>query len=131
MSNDHRIVILNGPPRSGKDTAAGFLRTCFLTRDYKMSKPNKDGLKAMFNLSEQEFDYLFEQAKDEPHELLFGKTAREVQISLSEDWAKMFWDRSFFGNMAARRHLNKPTSMDFTVISDCSFVEEAVPGPVA
>lgn len=123
----HAIIVLNGPPRSGKDTAAHFIHKHFLTRRYKMATPVKRAIKAMFNVPDKLWFKIIEgEDKDQPQRVLAGKTPHEIQISFSEHWAKIFWDQSVFGVLAARE-LSRGTATDFTVISDGGFVEEVVP----
>ena len=46
------IILLNGPPNAGKDTAAKIIASKLISVvDYKMSRPLKQGIQAIFNQS--------------------------------------------------------------------------------
>ena len=108
-----KLVILNGPPRSGKDECAKYLYRQNVAQYvdagvgatfphwFRMSRPLKDGLRAFFGFTEAEMAEL-EKHKDKPHALLFDKSWRDVQISLSEQWAKPFFGDEVFGEIALR-----------------------------
>lgn len=120
-----RLILFNGPPRSGKDTAADFVWKHYdNVRKFKMSQPLKDGIKAFFNLSDAELAQL-EAIKDSKHPLLFGNSYRDTQISLSEEWAKECFGLKVFGHLAVRNILRSPASL--FVCSDSGFSYEAVP----
>lgn len=124
------LVLFNGPRHSGKDTAAIHCVKTFNARHFKMSRPLKDGIKAIFELTDEEVDYL-EQIKTQPSFLLFGKSYVEVQISLSEVWAKKEFSETVFGDLAVRtinsfKFINPAHHL--YVCSDSGFTSEA--GPV-
>lgn len=120
-----KIVMLNGPPRSGKDEAVKALAKEFNIRHYKMSYPLKRTVRTFWNLTDDEEKYL-EAHKEDPQKIFAGRSYRQVQISLSEDWAKPVFGSDVFG-IIARRALSIPTDTQFTVISDSGFFDEAVP----
>lgn len=124
-----KIVLFNGAPRSGKDAVA---KELFLTLHfgygfnvwrYKFASAIKNPIKAMFNLTEEEFEKYFESPeKDKPQERFFGKTPRAVLISFSEEWAKPLFGKRIFGQIAGQTISQK--NNDVIVISDCGFQEE-------
>lgn len=132
-----KVIFLNGPPRSGKDTLAEFMidignkpmvwDTWTLA---KMAWPLKRGAPAIFGLSDEEWQYLEANHKEEPREELLGLTPRELQISLSEDWAKDKFGIDVFGRILLQWMKRQPTelgSLTHFVISDSGFYHEAVP----
>lgn len=66
--------------------------------------------------------------KDYPCVQFFGKTPREVQISLSEDFLKPLHGKEVFGKLLIRRidFLVDRKITKTVVVSDCGFREEAM-----
>lgn len=130
------VILLNGPPRSGKDTIAEALCDALFEVDtlrdydtYKFAWAIKNPVKAMFRLNDDEYKHYFETAaKDEPQEIFHGKTPRSVLISLSEQWAKPMFGKEIYGEIAGR-YLSKTFGDDgyeneLIIVSDCGFEEE-------
>ena len=124
MQQKHRVVLINGPPRSGKDTIAGILTRHFEARHIKASAPLKRGLQAIFNIDDPK---VLEQNKDEPSSYLFNRmSVRDFQIKLSEDFMKILFGKDIFGRLLVRQ-MQMMTNAKFTVISDLGFIEELEP----
>lgn len=119
------IILLNGPPRSGKDTAAAAIVEAMQAFHYKMSHPLKVAVPAFFGLEDQKF--ALERQKDEKLQELFGVSFRQAQINLSEDWAKPTFGKDVFGHIAVRHLRNHSGPGRVCVVSDSGFVEEIVP----
>lgn len=120
-----RVVFLNGPPGSGKDEAGKHFYTRHGARLYKMSGSMKAALTALFGLRHDEAAFV-EAHKEQPMNMLFHWSWRDVQISLSEDWCKPRFGTDFFGQLAVHKLL-EPTSAPFTAITDAGFYHEVVP----
>lgn len=131
-----KVIILNGPPGSGKDAVGGALNTK-LTWDFgfksdviKFATGLKEALSSIFYLVDDEYKTFFEsKEKDKPQERFFGRVPREILISLSEDWAKKQFGAGIFGKTLGKYikyenelFFNDP--YDFIVITDCGFNEE-------
>lgn len=120
---NHKILLLNGPASSGKDTVADLLFKHFNCRRAKFSKPLKDATRALFLLHDE---VALEASKDKYTDAFFNQyTYREEQIALSEDYLKKRYGKDIFGRLLLR-YLNQPTNCAFTVVSDSGFLEEAV-----
>lgn len=119
------IICLNGPPRSGKDTAASAISLALQAFHYKMSHPLKIAIPAFMGLEDRRL-YL-EENKDTPLPQLNGRTFRELQIGLSELWAKPLMGSSVFGQMAANNIRGHVGPNRVAVISDCGFAAEVPP----
>ncbi len=120
-----RVIFLNGPPGSGKDTIANQL---YLEggRHLKFAAPLKAAARAMFKLPDDLW-YVLEQngsqeAKTEIRNIFFKQSWRSLLIWLSEDVMKPKFGKDVFGQLAIRS-LNV-TGSPFTVFSDCGFAEE-------
>lgn len=118
------LILLNGPPSSGKDECAKHLYVKLNIHWLRMSQPLKDGLRAMFSMTEAEYADC-EKHKDAPCALFMGRTFRDAQIELSEGYAKHSFGQDVFGKLALRK-VQRSLSKLF-VISDCGFAHEVAP----
>lgn len=119
-----RIVLLNGPPRAGKDTAARHLveRLAFARIGFA------DELKARAHLRHgldpEPFDR-FEAVKDQPLPDFGGLSPRQAYIEQSERIDKLAHGQGFYGcAWLARRARLHPASRTL-VVPDSGFVPEA------
>ena len=120
------IILLNGPPRSGKDTVADIMRkTLSHCQDYKMSMPLKKAFRELMAIDLVLAKHLLEEKKDEPLYRDFDATPRDVQIALSENVMKPLFGDEAFGRIAVNAITSIPGK--YIVISDCGFGPEIVP----
>lgn len=131
-----KVILLNGPARSGKDSLAhafaayanGRLVTSEVT---KFAKPLKESAHRLFG-----FDLphdAFEAVKDVPQDYLHGKTWRQVYIAVSELLFKPLFGADIFGRMLvdeiellqkiSKEDGEDPT--DYFLVSDSGFAAEA------
>lgn len=126
-SNNHkpRVILFNGPPRSGKDTASKimceYIDECVVLR---FSEPLKNSVHAMFGLRVPH-DH-FEDVKDEPQLVLGNRTPRECYIDLSESYVKLSLGKSFWGKSLVTNMRSYPWCSVF-IIPDLGFIEELEP----
>jgi Ni2+-binding GTPase involved in maturation of urease and hydrogenase len=123
------IVILNGPPGSGKDTIAnGLLKAgvahaplCFKDELYIQTA-------SRFKLSLSYFIALASdrETKEEPCHLLGGMSPREALIDTSERIIKPKKGKDYFGRKVAEVAAQRPPE-DVIIISDGGFKEEIEP----
>lgn len=132
-----KIILFNGPPRSGKDTAADLteheLRWKYPTARCKFANGLRCMAEAAIEASgllteDSEIVPLFfsEYLKDKKSKDLCGRTPREVLIQMSEGFVKPLFGKDFFGKVLA--HQIKQVKVDKTslfLISDSGFQEEA------
>ena len=123
------ILLLNGPPGSGKDMAATFIRKdigadkCV---DHKTKRPLVDIFQAMFALTDMQVHNMCETPqKDVAQEMLGGITPRECLIDISERFIKPKYGERFLGETLARR-INLSSGI-FATVSDTGFTEEVYP----
>lgn len=121
-----RVVLFNGPPRSGKDTAASMLSSALVEAGipvYKQSfaRPLKQAVHALFGM-----DYLpvnhFEKEKEIKQELLHGDTPRQAYIAMSEEFAKVRYGKNFFVDIAVESV--RKVNLGVSIFSDCGFQAE-------
>lgn len=125
-----KILLLNGPPRSGKDTIAQILqkRASSSIHLEKFALPIKTCVPLAFSIDRETWNNELDTAsnKDLPNDLFYGETPRDVQISFSEDWLKPLCGKDIFGKLALRRLEWICTRGFGTVIfSDSGFAPEA------
>jgi hypothetical protein len=122
IASPRKLIILNGPPRSGKDTAAHAIwRTVENSKIIRMSAPLKDGLRTIFDMTDDEAAWL-EENKEKPSAVLNGHSWREAQIMLSETHLKTTYGRDVFGRIFTRK-LQRCAS-DVVINSDAGFEYE-------
>ena len=120
-----KVIFLNGPPRSGKDTIARFLEEHLGATHFKFATPLKNAAHAMFGLEVLPEHY--DSAKDEALWDFMDHTPRQVYIDLSEIYVKEHYHKEFFGQILLRSLIKTAFVEKKTlfVISDSGFVEEA------
>lgn len=77
--NTKTVLVLNGPPRAGKDTAAKIIEEVFGAEHLKFSVALKDETHRQFGLVGAAHD-AFEAVKDDPRPEFGGKSPREAYI---------------------------------------------------
>lgn len=127
-----KFIVLNGPPKSGKDTIGQALYAELTFRGVKVKRekfasPIKDAVAAFLGLTEVERTMYFEnpEVKDHPSRVFFNKTPRQVLISFSEDWVKQKFGAEAFGYLLKLRTEDLPD--DYIVVTDCGFDVELNP----
>lgn len=126
------VVIMNGPPSSGKDDAAKFLvskiksfNTNALHKEVKENLFN--AVKSAYGVSEDVWNELYQRENKElPSYYLVNNgiaiSPRQAMINMSENVLKPLFGKSVFGKMAA----NSVVENAINVFSDGGFVEEAI-----
>lgn len=127
----HQVIFINGPRKSGKDTAVRFAEREFIDiRHKKFAGSMKRALATYFGISDALYKDL-EHAESGPLKLtplpdLFGMTWVETLIWFAEEVMKPKFGSDVFGKLLAKE-LRQPTSTRLTMISDCRFVQEVAP----
>ena len=111
------IILLNGPPRSGKDYAGRVFEELGATT-YKFATEVKDRTHAIFRLHVPT-DH-FEDVKDDPRSEFLGATPREAYIRFSEGFMKPLYGDDIFGRLLAQR-----IRPGVAAVTDSGFVSEA------
>lgn len=119
-----KIILFNGPPRSGKDTASNFALEFLGIAgvQYRFAAPLKKAVHGLFNLSPN--IELFDAVKEQSLDVFFGMTPREAYIWMSEEVAKPKFGKDFFTRVAINAIKNYKDQ--FIIISDCGFKEEVI-----
>lgn len=133
-----RIILLNGPPSSGKDTAARVLVEEIRRHspngayDYKflrMSHPIKRAFAGLVDRPIDEWGNVeeWEGIKDLPSELLEGTSYRQWQINFSEKLMKPTYGKDIFGRIFCETLYplyNEQWDGD-VIVPDCGFQVES------
>ena len=101
-NNPPFIVLINGPPGSGKDHLGKVLqnRSNFVIR--KFAEHLKRSTHVDLGLPYDMPVDFFEDTKDTPNEIFFGKSPREGYISKSETQIKPVYGDEFYGTILLR-----------------------------
>lgn len=122
-----KLILLNGPPRCGKDTAAQLLRNHYkpryTTRWEKFSRPHKEAFAAM---ARENIDFEFNVAHYELRKAetipWLGVSYRQWQIDFSEKFMKPLYGETIFARMLLERIRNRAGEAGYLcVVSDCGF----------
>lgn len=120
------IILISGPPGSGKDTIGGSLAESLEELPGVAARLDKFAGPLMVCASACGFS-MIEDEKEKPNEDL-GVSRRQFQIWLSEEAMKLRFGKSVFGRMAGATLKRAPypaSARPVAVFTDCGFVEEA------
>ena len=119
-----RVIILNGPPLSGKDTLGKIASDSsdeFCLKSFK--EPLTKILLDFYEITREQFEALYtREFKEEPSRLLNGKSPRSALIHVSENVIKPSFGKGIFGEMVVH-DLERGKINLFT---DGGFAEEIV-----
>ena len=117
-----KIILFNGPPGSGKDHAANFVKNNFdNVRVDKFARILKERTHALYGFSWRPWNY-YEDCKDIANKDFYGLTPRQAYINVSETYFKPMHNERIFGEMLLRDIETR--DFDILAISDSGFVEE-------
>ena len=117
-----KIILLNGPAKSGKDTIGGQLQ--FESPSHyalgKFAHPIRLWIQSTLRITPS----MLESEKDVQQELLNYMTIREAMIAYSEKFIKPICGNDWFGKRL-RHELVGPTYAQVGVVTDSGFATEA------
>lgn len=121
-----KVIIMNCPPRSGKDTMA--LRVARRLDFGILSFKGKliEIALTISGIDEHEWEKRYESSKkEEPWDKLGGLSQRNYLIKISEEWVKPVHGKTYFGDRVLEDI--QRGSYDGYVIPDGGFKEEVLP----
>lgn len=129
------IILFNGPPRSGKDTAAKMVYYDHFRRQYpnklyplweKFSFPNKRAFAGMMGLGIDMLGYV-DPWEDRKSDIVpsLGVSYRQWQIDYSEKFMKPLYGNDIFGRLFLDRVSHYNPKFFIPIVSDCGFQVEA------
>jgi len=113
-----QLVLLNGPPRCGKDTLVQQLVPYLKFSHLKFAAPIKRMVAGLLNV---DMRYI-EEFKEMPVKTLRDETIRYTLIRLSEEFMKPRYGNDIFGSLLWQEAKNAANKL--VVVSDCGFVSE-------
>lgn len=119
------IIILNGPPGSGKDTICEYLEDYWIdVKKLEVKARLFELVLAISGMPEDQWWELYNcrQTKEVPHKDLAGLSPRQFMIHVSENVMKPLYGSDYFGRYAARQVVK--SSYSTLVFSDGGFPEE-------
>jgi len=122
---DRKVIFINGPPRSGKDTLGNRFSSQFGTTVVKMAETLKKSVYADFGLPLDLPIEFFDSVKDIPLPIFDGLSFREACIEKSEERTKPWRGPKWFGQKLVSK-IRRSSSKAFA-ITDSGFAAEAEP----
>jgi hypothetical protein len=113
-----QLVLLNGPPRCGKDTLVQQLVPYLKFSHLKFAAPIKRMVAGLLNVDLKHI----EEFKEIPVKTLRDETIRYTLIRLSEEFMKPRYGDDIFGNLLWNEAKNAANRL--VVVSDCGFASE-------
>jgi hypothetical protein len=119
-----KVIILNGPPHSGKDHASKVI-----TSEYKeyvevrSSRFIKRAVHQAYGLNIPDEYFSAGSMKDTPQDAFFGRIPRDVYIEFSEAYMKRQYGQDIFGRIMGRHLVRLGHHVKFSIIG-MGFVEE-------
>ncbi|AEZ65076.1 putative ATP-binding protein [Aeromonas phage phiAS7] len=129
--NKTSVIILNGPPGSGKDTLAKLLVESYKKRGVNAQVFEfKDIMfkiaKLVSGASDELWDEMYARDQKElPQAFLGGLSARQFMIRISEEWMKPLFGAGILGQLAFKAV--KESGCDLAIFSDGGFPDEVAP----
>lgn len=121
------IILVNGPPRSGKDTLGEHLLSRYPSFDLvKFAWDLKERTHALYGRPELPHDH-FEDVKDQPSAFFMGLTPRQAYIHVSETYFKPVHGVETFGNLFLKRLEEKHKYARGFIVTDSGFEDESIP----
>lgn len=123
-SNPMKLLVLNGPPHSGKDTLADFAVGFDDFTKFRFATPLKMGCHALLG-DDLDVEKYEGPAKEIPQDDLLGEIPREWYIEISEKVLKPKFGDDVFGRIAVK--YLKRLSPTHLVVTDSGFWDELFP----
>lgn len=121
------LVLISGPPRSGKSRAGRCLAKELDANHFALSNMLKNMTHEHFGLGEARSPLAFEDCKDQPLEQFGGLTPREAYIMFSETIMKKNWGNDYLGHVGRERVAENQAGGTISIVSGVGFLEEVTP----
>lgn len=118
-----KVVVFNGPPRSGKDTLAAFIRGATQAKPMEFKRKLIELALMISGVSSSDWEFWYQKDKEEPHNDLGGHSCRSFLIMVSEEMIKPHMGSDYFG-LAAANELEMYLPGHGVVFTDSGFPAE-------
>lgn len=122
-----RLILISGPPRSGKNRAGTCLSETYGGDHFALSDYLKSRTHMHYGLGEDIPIFHFEARKDQPCPEFSGKTPREAYIDYSERILKPKYGNGYLGEIAAGRVAGNAREGKVSIVSGVGFFDEVKP----
>lgn len=131
IDSETTVIILNGPPSSGKSTIFAPI-----LRDYLFRSPMREGAVVLQESFAAPMKVYISLAlgvpyrvinKNQPLDILNGFSVREFLIAESEQHMKPRYGQEIFGRLLIQRLINSPSYARWVILDDGGFEEERAP----
>lgn len=122
-----KFILLNGPPRSGKDTLAHMLKDhigAHRAAVMQFSEPLKAAVHAMHGMPADTPTKVFDDVKHLPQDALGGKVPREEYVAWWNRICEHYGDEHFGKVLLCKAGLS---GKDYIIVSDCGRRGEPMP----
>lgn len=117
------MVVFNGPPRSGKDTLAAFIRGVTKAKPMEFKRKLIELALMISGVSSSDWEFWYQKDKEQPHNDLGGHSCRSFLIMVSEEMIKPHMGSDYFG-LAAANELEMYLPGHGVVFTDSGFSAE-------
>ncbi len=121
------LVLISGPPRSGKNRAGSCLARYLRADHFALSDHLKRQTHKHYGLAEDTPILQFESRKDTPSREFDGLTPREAYIDYSERVIKPQFGTGFLGELACKRIEENSLVERISIVSGVGFLDEVLP----
>ena len=121
------LVLISGPPRSGKNRAGACLAEFLDADHFALSDYLKLQTHLHYGLAETTPVFKFESLKDTPCDEFNGLTPREAYIDYSERIIKPRLGPGYLGELASGRVEGNVRKRRISVVSGVGFLDEVLP----
>lgn len=114
------VIILNGPPGSGKDALARMVMPQLQVTQLEFKKPLQEQVRKLIGMSKKEFYSHYEDREWKELKQFNGQSCRDLMIWMSEEVIKPKFGNDFFGKAIASQILPNKNY----IFSDGGFKDE-------
>ena len=122
-----RLLLLSGPPRSGKNVAGAAIGKRYDADHFALSDQLKVDTHAYYGLCSEFSAMHFEDSKDSPCLEFNGLTPRQAYIDYSENYLKPRYGSSRLGELAVPRVQRNAEEGRLSILSGVGFLDEVRP----
>lgn len=121
------LVLISGPPRSGKNRAGACLAERLGADHFALSNMLKQLTHQHFGMGSELPPLEFESCKDTPMKEFGGRTPRQSYIMFSEKYLKPRYGNDYLGRVGKNRIKSNKEKGRISIVSGVGFIDEIRP----